>query len=162
MGSASRRQRRIEGFEARFAGRRCWRRRLHGVGPAAPPAAPLPPAAVLPPEVLLDPHQVAQRVPRLVVQAVRLRAHVNTLPPPPTPSAACFRRRPLRQLPRHLVPPPVHLQVLVALEPLLADLAHVPVGFEQRPWRQRHHLGDHKEKLLVFDGMRRKRVIKRW
>jgi hypothetical protein len=83
---------------------------------------PLLVIAMLPPEMLLYPNKITQRVAWIVVQAARLRANENPL--------LHHRILPLQQLPRHLVPPPMHLKVLVSLKPLVADLAHITIGFQ--------------------------------
>lgn len=77
--------------------------RVNSIGLGAAVADPLLVVAMLPPEVLLDPDEVAQGVAGVVVQARRLGAHEHPLPH--------YSRGalPLQELPRHLVPPPVHL-----------------------------------------------------
>lgn len=104
---------------------------LYGVLLRAPLALPLL-LAVLSAEVLLDSGEIAKRSRRVVVDARRLWTHVDSL--------TDLLRRPLPELPRQVVASPVKLQILIALKPLVADLAHKTVRREESLRRQSDHL----------------------
>ena len=92
---------------------------LHRIAFGASLADPLLVIAVFPSEVLLYSNKITQSMAWVMVQTTRLRAYKHSL--------LHHRRFPLPQLPRHLVPPPVHLKVLVPLESLVADLTHITI-----------------------------------
>jgi hypothetical protein len=106
--------------------------RLNSVSFGAFLTHPLLVIAMLPSEMLLDPDKVAKSMAWVVVQTTRFWAYKNPLPH--------LLRLPLKQFPRYFVPSPMHLQILVSLEPLVADLTHIAVGFQQGLGRERHDL----------------------
>lgn len=106
--------------------------RLHCIAFGASLTYPLFVVAMFPPEMLLDPNKVTQGMTRVMVQASWFRAHKHSFS-----NHWCL---PLQKLPWHLVPPPMHLQVLVPLESLVADLTHITIWFQQSLWWERHHL----------------------
>jgi len=97
--------------------------RLNGIPFGALVTDPLLVIAVLPSEVLLDAHKIPKGMARVMVQTAWLWTHKDSLLLP-----LCL---PLKQFPWHLVPSPVHLKILVPLEPLVADLTHISVRFQQ-------------------------------
>lgn len=94
--------------------------RLHGVPLGAPRADPLPLATVLPTEMLLDPDKISERMTWVVVEATRLGTDEHSL-------SYFTWSLPFHELPRHLVPSTVHLQVLVPLETLVAYFTYIPI-----------------------------------
>jgi hypothetical protein len=105
---------------------------LNGVSFGAFLTHPLLVIAVLPSEMLFDADKVAKGMAWVVVQATWFWADKN-----PLPHLLCL---PLKQFPWHFVPSPMHLQILVSLEPLVADLTDIAVGFQQGLGGERHHL----------------------
>ena len=75
---------------------------------------------------------------RADVHALARRRRLTTLLP--GAGAAGREAAAMAELPGEVVAAAVQLQVLVPLEPLVADLAHEPVRRYQRARRQRDHL----------------------
>lgn len=95
--------------------------RLNSVSFRALITDPLFMVAVLTAEVFFDSNKIAKCMAWVVVETGRFWAYKN-----PLPNHRIFS---LQQLPRHFMPPSVHLQVLVSLKSLIADLADVSVRF---------------------------------
>ena len=76
---------------------------------------------------------------RADVHALARRRRLTTLLPGGA-GAAGREAAAMAELPGEVVAAAVQLQVLVPLEPLVADLAHEPVRRHQRARRQRDHL----------------------
>lgn len=88
--------------------------------------------AVFSAEVLLNPREIPQRSRRIVVNARWFGTHVHPL--------SHLLARPLPQLPRKVVTPPMKLKVLVPLKPLVANFTHETVRGHQGLRRQSNHL----------------------
>lgn len=84
-------------------------------------------------EVFLDAGEITQCPRGIIVDARFLWTNVNSLPD--------LLGRPLAQLPWQIMPAPVELQILVALEALVADFAHESVGRHESLGRQGYHFG---------------------
>lgn len=94
--------------------------RLHSIPFVTFVTNPLLVIAVLPPEVFLDSNKVTKGMARVMVQTTWLRAHKH-------PFLLPLCGFSFQEFPWHLVPSPVHLQILVPLKALVADLTHIPV-----------------------------------
>lgn len=84
-------------------------------------------------EMLLDASEIAQCPGGIVMDARFLGTNINSLPD--------LLGRPLSQLPWEVMPAPVELQVLISLEPLVADFAHESVGRHESLRRKGYHFG---------------------
>eukprot|EP01018_Ginkgo_biloba_P023406 Gb_17204 [translate_table: standard] len=93
--------------------------RLNFISLGALFAFPLLINVVLPMEVLLDANQVSKHMPRIVMQGCWVRPIVGAL--------THFWGRSLQELPWNLMLAPMHPQVLIPLEPLIAYLAYISI-----------------------------------
>lgn len=84
-------------------------------------------------EMLLDAGEIAQRPGGIVMDTRFLGTNIHSFPD--------FLGRPLAQLPWEVMPTPVKLQVLVSLEPLVANFAHKSVGGHESLRREGYHFG---------------------
>ena len=118
---------------------------LHRVPLRAPLTHPLLATTMLPSIVFLDSDEVTEGVARVVVQATGFRANkhslLHDLASAPAGPRGGRGGLPLQSLPGDFMPAAVHLEVLLALEALVADFADVAVGLEEGARGEGDHLG---------------------
>lgn len=95
--------------------------RLNSVAFGASLANPLLEDAVLPAEVLFYSDQISEGVARVVVKTSWLRTYVDSL------FHLLIFLLSLQKLPWYFMPSSMHLEILIPLKPLVADLTHVPI-----------------------------------